>query len=131
MRTQKQISKRPARLLLATAITIATVVACMPEPPSFPGNPSDAQMHAIGFAVLSILARAAFLEVSMWKLFACLSILGAMIEGLQAVPAFGRGPSVADWIVDSAAIACTMSILTALQALARSAPAVVRSHPNK
>ena len=49
------------RLLLLLATLFALVMACIPQPPQLPGQPSDKLQHIVAFVVLTLLAQAVFL----------------------------------------------------------------------
>lgn len=77
--------------------------------------PGDAQLpallgwhvinHLAAFIVLTMLARAAWPQVSRLWLFAGLWAFGGLIELLQAIPVINRSMSIYDWGVDAIGIA--------------------------
>jgi len=107
------------RLVFVAAMLCATVMACMPDPPTLPGDPSGEAMHLIGFVLLTIIARAAFWGAPAWKLMLGLIAFGGAIELLQLIPAFERGPSLDDWLLDAVAVAIAMAAVEAMRLVLR------------
>lgn len=107
------------RLALFVAIAFAVVMACLPEPPRLPGDPSDKLVHMAAFAVLTLLARIAYPRASAWYVMGAMALLGAAIEFLQSLPAIGREPSLADWIADVFAIGFVLAMAGVSRALFR------------
>ena len=100
-----------SRLLLLLAALFALVMACLPQPPQLPGQPSDKLQHIVAFVVLTLLARAAYPAVRPAITFASLAAFGALIEIVQSIPVLHRDASVVDWIVDCLAVATTLGML--------------------
>lgn len=105
------------RLALYAAMAFAVVMACLPDPPRLPGDPSDKLVHMAAFAVLTLLARIAYPRTSAWYLMGAMALLGAAIEFLQSLPAIGREPSLADWIADIFAIGLILAMTGVSSAL--------------
>jgi len=105
--------KRPAlpRLLFWGAAILAFVMAVLPHPPAVPGSPSDKIQHIGAFAVLGLLGTWAYSQMSRLRLVACLSLFGAFIELVQAIPALHRDSDILDWIADTAAAAIVLFAL--------------------
>ena len=78
-------------------------MAVLPHPPRLPGDPSDKVQHIIAFAVLALLSAAAFPLSRMRLLALALSMFGALIELVQAIPALNRDSQLLDWIADTVA----------------------------
>jgi peptidoglycan/LPS O-acetylase OafA/YrhL len=97
------------RLLFWAAAIFAFVMAILPHPPELPGEPSDKVQHMAAFATLGVLGAWAYFETSVLQLLAGLSLFGAMIELVQAIPAIHRDSDVKDWIADT--LACGAVLL--------------------
>lgn len=102
---------RIRRLLFWAAAIFAFVMAVLPHPPEIPGQPSDKLQHVAAFATLGLLGAWAYAETALLKLFAGLSLFGAFIEVVQAIPALNRDSDVRDWIADT--LACGLMLLLA------------------
>lgn len=100
---------RARRLLFWAAAIFAFVMAVLPQPPELPGQPNDKLQHIAAFATLSVLGAWGYAEVSLLKLLAGLSLFGALIEVVQAIPALHRDSDVKDWIADT--LACAVVLL--------------------
>ena len=97
------------RLLFWAAAIFAFVMAILPHPPDIPGNPSDKVQHVAAFATLGLLGAWAYVQTSLVQLFLGLSVFGAVIEIVQAIPALHRDSDVKDWIADT--VACGAVLL--------------------
>ena len=100
-----------AGVLFWLALTVTLVTALLPQPPipqSLAG--SDKVQHILAFAMLSLLAAAAFPRRGFIALFLPLALLGGFIELLQMIPALHRDAAVADWIADCLAIGAVVSL---------------------
>ena len=75
------ISVPARRLLFWAGAFFAFVMAVLPQPPELPGAPSDKVQH----------------------LLVGLSLYGAFIELVQAIPALHRDSDIKDWIADTVA----------------------------
>jgi len=97
--------KSPAvpRLLFWGAASFAFVMAIVPHPPDVPGSPSDKVQHVIAFATLGLLGGWAYRETSRFHLGLRLSLFGAFIELVQAIPVLHRDSDVLDWVADTVA----------------------------
>jgi hypothetical protein len=103
------ISISARRLLFWAAATFAFVMAVVPHPPELPGESSDKIQHVAAFATLGLLGAWAYGERSLVQLLAGLSLFGAVIELVQAIPAIHRDCDVKDWIADT--LACGAVLL--------------------
>jgi hypothetical protein len=65
----------------------------------------------MAFATLSLLASFAYPRASLRKLLVRLSLFGAFIELVQAIPALGRDSDMRDWVADTAAIIAVLLIV--------------------
>lgn len=93
------------------AVAFALVMALLPKPPQLPGSPSDKIQHVLAFSVLAALGTSAYPRASLLRLGAWLSLFGAMIEALQAIPQLHRDASLLDWLADSAAVAAVLALV--------------------
>lgn len=90
------------------ALIFAGVMALLPQPPQLPAIPSDKVQHIIAFATLAGLAAAAYPSSSLMRLLATLSVYGALIEILQAIPTLHRDSDPVDWAADTVASALVL-----------------------
>jgi hypothetical protein len=98
--------RRLPRLLFWAAALFAFVMAVIPHPPELPGHPSDKIQHIAAFATLGMLGAWAFPRLPILRLIIRLSIFGAVIEIIQAIPALHRDSDILDWLADT--IACAI-----------------------
>ncbi|HEX6742048.1 MAG TPA: VanZ family protein [Sphingomicrobium sp.] len=97
------------RLLFWAAAAFAFVMAVIPHPPHLPGEPSDKVQHIAAFATLGLLGAWAYARARLLSIAIGLSLFGALIELVQAIPALHRDSDVVDWIADT--IACAAVLL--------------------
>jgi len=97
------------RLIFWAATTFAFVMAVIPHPPHLPGEPSDKLQHITAFATLGLLGAWAYARVALTRLAIGLSLFGALIEVVQAIPALHRDSDVLDWLADT--VACGVVLL--------------------
>lgn len=97
------------RLLFWSAAIFAFVMAVLPHPPHVPGSPSDKVQHIVAFATLGLLGVWAFPQTPMLRLLARLSLFGALIELIQAIPALHRDSDVIDWLADTIAAGLSLA----------------------
>ena len=102
---------RGLRTLFWAAALFAFVMAALPHPPRLPGDPSDKVQHVIAFATLALLGAIAYPRTSIVRLAVGLSLFGALIEAVQAIPALNRDSSVVDWIADTVASIAMLLLL--------------------
>ena len=105
---QIHAGRRLPRLLFWAATLFAFVMAVLPHPPELPGHPSDKIQHIAAFATLGVLGAWAYPRLETWKLILQLSIFGALIEIIQAIPALHRDSDVVDWLADTVACAVVL-----------------------
>src|SRR3954453_17068553 len=103
------ISVPARRLLFWAAAVFAFTMAILPNPPELPGEPNDKVQHVVAFATLGLLGAWAYAEAALLQLLSGLSLLGGLIEVVQANPALRRDSDVKDWIADT--IACGAVLL--------------------
>lgn len=104
-------------MLFWAAALFAFVMAVLPHPPRLPGNPSDKVQHVIAFATLGLLGGFAYPRAQAFRLAVGLSLFGALIELVQAIPALNRDSDVIDWIADTAASAIALVAVRRLRRL--------------
>lgn len=92
--------QRFARIAFVLAACFTFVMALLPHPPQMPGQPSDKLMHMLAFATLGILGAHGFRRRSVLQLLVGLTLFGAMIELLQAIPSLHHESDVRDLIAD-------------------------------
>ena len=97
------------RLLFWAAMLFAFVMAILPHPPEIPGEPSDKVQHVAAFATLGLLGTWAYVRSSFLQMLGGLSLFGAFIEVVQAIPALHRDSDIKDWIADT--LACGIVLL--------------------
>ena len=96
-------ASRRLRMLFWAAVAFTFVMAVMPHPPRLPGDPSDKVQHIIAFSTLALLASLSYPAASVLRVAALLSLFGALIETVQAIPVLHRDSSAIDWIADTLA----------------------------
>lgn len=99
------------RVVFWSAAGFALAMALLPFAPSVPGEPSDKFLHMVTFATLAVLAVASYRSTSLMRLLAGLSVFGALIEILQAIPTVNRDADPFDWVADTAAAALALAVL--------------------
>lgn len=99
------------RLAFWAAVLFAFAMAVVPQPPQLPGGPSDKFQHVAAFAGITALGFFAYPRTKALKLAIGLSLFGALIEVVQAIPALQRDSDILDWVADNAAIAVVLFAL--------------------
>jgi len=102
---------RRTRLLLAAALVVAVtaaVLALLPQRETLHLFPSDKAEHMLAFFTLTTLMRLGLWRRAWPPLFAAVTGFGALIELVQAIPAFGRDASLADLVADMIAAAIAL-----------------------
>jgi VanZ family protein len=110
---------RLARLLFWAAALFTFVMAVLPHPPDIPLHPSDKVQHMAAFATLGLLGGWAFSRSSALRLLIALSLFGAAIEVVQAIPWLHRDSELLDWVADTAAAAIVLLLVSRLRARSR------------
>src|SRR5580765_290833 len=97
-----------ARILFWPAVAVTFIAAVLP--PQRIGNfvPWDKAAHFIAFYGLTLLAVAGFPRRSNWLIGVSLSLFGALIECVQALPLVHRDADWHDWLADTIAIVAVM-----------------------
>lgn len=114
---------RLVRMVFWAAAAFAFVMAVLPHPPRIPGEPSDKIQHIVAFATLTMLGSRAYSKTRPLKLLVGLSLFGALIEIVQAIPALHRDSDVIDWIADTIAVLVVLALIRACRPLANGSPA--------
>jgi hypothetical protein len=104
-------ASRWARAIFWAAACFAFIMAVLPHPPQVPGEPNDKVQHVIAFATLAMLGSFAYPATALLQLLLRLSLFGAAIEVVQAIPALHRDSDVLDWIADTAAVAVVLLLV--------------------
>jgi hypothetical protein len=104
-------ASRTARALFWAAALFAFVMAVLPHPPQIPGNPNDKLQHVTAFVTLSLLGSFAYPAMPLIVLLVRLSIFGAAIEVVQAIPVLHRDSDFWDWVADTAAVIVALLIV--------------------
>lgn len=92
------------RALFWAAAAFAFVMAVLPHPPQVLGEPNDKVQHITAFATLALLGSFAYPATALISLLVRLSLFGAAIEVVQAIPALHRDSDVWDWAADTVAV---------------------------
>lgn len=111
MRLSDWRASRTARILFWAAACFAFVMAVLPHPPEVPGQPNDKVQHITAFATLTLLGSFAYPATALLQLLLRLSLFGALIEVVQAIPALHRDSDVLDWMADTAAVAVVLLLI--------------------
>ena len=106
---------RTARLVFWAAALFAFVMAVLPHPPEVPGNPSDKLQHIAAFATLSLLGSFAYPALALVALGLRLSLFGAFIEVVQAIPVLHRDSDIMDWLADTAAVVIVLAVVAVVR----------------
>jgi len=99
------------RLAFWAAVLFAFTMAIVPRPPELPGAPNDKIQHISAFLVLGGLAFFAYPQTKRIIVGMGLSVFGALIEFVQAIPALHRDSDILDWIADTVAAAVILILL--------------------
>ena len=99
------------RIAFWAAAFFSLYMAGLPEAPQVPGTYGDKVQHGLAFAVLAVLASAAYPRVSLVVIGIGLSAFGAAIELYQMIPSVSRDGSFADWLADTGAAAVILMLV--------------------
>jgi hypothetical protein len=104
-------------VLFLAAVAFTLFMALTPKPPHLPTDAfGDKFEHMLAFAVLAFLARFAFRSITDWVILVRLSLLGALIEVLQAIPALHRDSDWRDWLADTVAVGLALIAMRIVRA---------------
>lgn len=96
-------------LFWATAI-FAFVMAVLPHPPNIE-HVSDKIQHVAAFTTLTVLAVAAYPRTELLRIAERLTLIGAVIEVVQSIPALHRDCDIRDLLTDCLAIGVVMAVV--------------------
>ena len=102
---------RAAQAIFWAAACFSFVMAAVPHPPEVPAEPNDKVEHMIAFATLAMLAAFAFPRTALLRLLVGLSLFGALIEVVQAIPALQRDSDIKDWAADTVAAGLILGLV--------------------
>jgi VanZ family protein len=108
-------ASRTARATFWIAAAFSLLMALLPHPPEVPGEPNDKVEHIVAFATLAALASFAYPRAAFLRLLIGLSLFGALIEVLQAIPVLQRDSDIWDWVADTAAVTVVLAIVWTLR----------------
>jgi hypothetical protein len=101
-------ASRPSRLVFWAAWTFSLVMAVLPHPPRLPIEPGDKVEHVAAFVTLGLLGVWAYPGTPLPQLLVRLSLFGALIELIQAIPMLHRDSDPLDWLADTVAVAIAL-----------------------
>ncbi len=113
------MTPRLPRVAFAIVLVFTMVAALLPNATAPDFGDGDKVNHIAAFTTLSIMAAWAWQRTALWRIGLWLSALGALIEGLQAIPFIARDAEWDDWIADTAAVIIALSIVWLLRRLLR------------
>jgi hypothetical protein len=99
---------RTSRVAFWAAWAFALVMAVIPHPPHIPGEPNDKIQHIVAFLTLGVLSAWAYPKTRLLQLLVRLSLFGAVIELIQAIPSLNRDSDPLDWLADTIAAAAAL-----------------------
>jgi hypothetical protein len=102
---------RSARTIFWSAVAFAFVMAVLPQPPEVPGEPNDKVQHMVAFATLAATGSFAYPRLGLLRLLTGLSLFGAFIEPVQAIPVLHRDSELLDWVADTVAAGVVLLIV--------------------
>lgn len=109
--TQRLFAPQLLRPLFWLLFAFALVIAVLPKPPQTPiYDLGDKFAHMLVLASLTGVAALAWRQASRWAILLRLTLFGAVIEVVQAVPKLHRTGDLRDWVANYAAIALAMLI---------------------
>ena len=111
MKFSKLRGSRTLKAIFWAAACFAFIMAVLPPPPQIPGEPNDKVQHIIAFATLAALGSFAYFTAPITRLLIGLSLFGAVIEVVQAIPMLHRDSDVMDWIADTAAVLVVLLLI--------------------
>jgi hypothetical protein len=100
-----------ARAVFWATACFSFVMAVVPHPPELPGHPNDKLEHIAAFATLALLGSLAYPRAIFARLLIGLSLFGAFIELVQAIPALHRDSDPLDWVADTAAVLVVLVVV--------------------
>jgi VanZ family protein len=119
MDVRKWNRRLTSRLVFWAAWAFSLVMAVLPHPPRIPGEPSDKVEHIAAFVTLGIVGAWAYPKTPLLQLLIRLSLFGALIELVQAIPSLSRDSDPLDWLADTVAAAVALGIVSWWRARSR------------
>lgn len=108
------------RAAFLCALVFAIVMALLPRPPHLPiDEAGDKFEHGLAFVTLAVLGAISYPKMPLSRMGERLSFLGAMIEVTQSIPALHRDCDIMDWVVDTAVILVTLTVIGAYRRIRR------------
>lgn len=98
------------------AAAFAFYMATTPHPPEVV-ELNDKFQHMLAFAVLTVLALAAYPRIRVLYPVLGLSAFGGLIEVVQSIPSLHRDASLFDWLADIAAVLGAFALVLAVRHL--------------
>lgn len=91
--------------------TVLFTFVCAEIPPKYAPHlfPWDKAEHFVAFYVLAFMAAAAFPRLGLTVIVVALSLFGAIIELVQALPFIHRDCDFWDWVADMIAITASLA----------------------
>lgn len=111
MKLSRWRGSRVARFIFWAVLCFTFVMAVLPHPPEVPGQPNDKVQHVMAFVTLALLGSFAYPAAQLLRLLVSLSLFGALIEVVQAIPALQRDSDVRDWLADTIAAAAVLLVV--------------------
>jgi VanZ family protein len=111
MRLRDWRASPTVRALFWAAAVFAFVMAVLPHPPEVPGHPNDKAEHIVAFVTLTLLGSFAYPATALVQLLVRLSLFGAVIEVVQAIPALHRDSDFWDWVADTLAVSVVLLLV--------------------
>jgi len=100
--------------IVFAVLLVYTLYEAFAPPTSGPGlMPWDKAVHFTAFFVLTGVALVAFPRQPLWRIAAGMSVIGALIELIQALPFVNRDCDVWDWVAEMVAIAALYGTILA------------------
>lgn len=109
-----RVARRPIFWL---ALVFTLVMANIPSPPPAPAGVNDKWQHGLAFALLCLLAFAAYPRGRWWQIALAMLGYGVLIEISQWAFGAGRQPEFWDVVADSVGIGLALCIQPVLRHL--------------
>ena len=106
------LQPRRMRLLMWFLTGLTLTMAFLPQPPTTVVDQlGDKFQHMLAFAMLTSVALLGWPQSRRLQILVLLSMLGAIIELVQAIPALHRDSDWHDWLADTLSILAAIVIL--------------------
>ena len=104
-------------------LIFAVVMLLLPHPPKTVFDRlGDKVEHMMAFGGLAGFGSFGFAQSNRWRVAERLSLLGALTEVIQSIPALHRSCDIFDWMADSSAIVLATAIASLILARAKPGP---------